>query len=361
PAAALRALGESANRETSGGAANSLSGPPLLIAVDDRDVETMAAALATQRVLFTAAFHPSAANSGGESRTKRIAIAAQDIAAYEQFADTVWNGNRRRPVSRIVASDDARFEKALTVDEMSGLEFRVLRRAKRRGEFFTADDFMPGGTEPGVAAAASAGETIFAVADREIEGLDAFQAEDLVTILVRGVIEPPTGVITHGFSLRRPVSSVIVPSARIVRASRGGQTILAIQDSDLTRLQAAWAASIADNTNGNDSDRSHLLAVALPRGGSPTAVEPGNEQRVAEAASVNHTRPSNRFVSSADWTRQPVPSSKSIPAFDPVGDIHLIEAVVGQQREWHAFDGGEAEQPAKRQAPPLNFARQSDG
>ena len=93
------------------------------------------------------------------------------------------------------------------------------------------------------------------MADSEIEGLDAFQADDLVTILMRGIVKPPTGVTTHGFSLRRPVSSVIVPSVRIVRASRGGQTILAVPDADLTRLQAVWAASMSDDQDGDSSDR----------------------------------------------------------------------------------------------------------
>ncbi|MGE3775869.1 MAG: SAF domain-containing protein, partial [Pirellulaceae bacterium] len=358
PAAALRAVGENANRQATGGNANSLSGPPLLIAVDDRDVETVAAALATQRVLFTAAFHPSVENTEAEPGTKRIAIAAQDIAAYEQLSDTMWNGNRRRSVSRVIASDDARFENALTVEDLSEFEFRVLSRAKRRGEFFTPDDFLPMGTGPGLAAAAGAGETIFAVADREIEGLDAFQANDLVTILVRGVVEPPTGATTHGFSLRRPVSGVIVPSARIVRASQSGQTILAVPDADLTRLQAAWAASMTDDEGRNDSDRSHLLAVALPRGNSPAAENQQDGQRAAERVSPNHASPPNRFVSSPDWIRQPARSSSSIPAFDPLGEIKMTEAIVGQRREWHAFASSEPESSATPWAPAWNFTRQ---
>lgn len=354
PASALRALGESANRPATGGGASSLSGPPLLIAVDDRDVETIAAALATQRVLFTAAFHPSTETAAAEPGTKRIAIAAQDIPAYEQMSDTVWNGNRRRPVSRMVNSEDARFEDALTVEAMRDFEFRVLRRAKRRGEFFTTDDFLPEGSKPGLAAAAGAGETIFAVADREIEGLDAFHAGDLVTILVRGIVKPQAGVVAHGFSLRRPVSGVIVPSARIVRASRSGQTILAVADADLTRLQAAWAASMSDDEEGDESDRSHLLAVALPRGDSPV---PARDARVADRALPNGASTPDQFVLSNELTRQPSPVSNRIPAFDPLGEVKLLEAVVGKKREWHAFTGDEPRDSSAPQAPALNFVR----
>ena len=357
PAAALRVLGDNVNRQASGGGTNSLSGPPLLIAVDDRDVETVVAALATQRVTFTAAFHPSAENSTTEPGTKRIAIAAQDVAAFEQMSDTVWNGNRRRPVSRVVAADDTRFEDALTVEEMREFEFRVLARAKRRGEFFTVDDFFHAGVEPGIAAAAGPGETIFAVADREIEGLDAFEAGDLVTILVRGIVKPPSGVTTHGFSLERPVSAVIVPATRIVRASEGGQTILAVPDEDLTRLQAAWASSLSED---NADRRSTLLAVALPRGDSRPAVRDQVTGRGSELAAPGGRSPS-RLTASIDWTRRSVQTPASIPAFDPLGEIKLIEAIVGERREWHAFADDELDSTESSQSPPLNFARRSDG
>ena len=174
PAPALRALGESGNGPAAGSNSNSLSGPPLLVAVNDRDVEAVAAALSTKDVLFTVAFHPSAETREADPQWKQIAIAAQDTAAYVQFTDTMWKGNRRRPLSRMVSVADKQFENALTMQQMKEYEFRVLRKAKVRGQFFTADDFLPAGAEPGIAAAAQPGETIFAVADSEIEGLDIF-------------------------------------------------------------------------------------------------------------------------------------------------------------------------------------------
>ena len=351
PAAAQRTLGENARRQATGGNANSLSGPPLLIAVDDRDVETTAAALATQGVLLTAAFHPSAEGTAAEPGTRRIAIAAQHIAAYEQLSDMVWNGNRRRPVSRLVSSQDERFENALTVEEIRGFEFRVLNRAKRRGEFFTSDDFLPEGTGPGLAAAAGAGETIFAVADREIEGLDVFQAEDRVTILMRRMLKSPPGVITHGPSLERPVSAVIVPSARIVRASRGSQTILAVLDVDLTALQSAWARSMTTK-QGDSRGRASLLAVALPRGKTPASA---TEERAAERTLPDGKSPRGRFVSSTSLSRQP--GHKHIPPYDSLSEIKVIEAIVGARREWHAFTKAEPEGSATPQAPSLNVTR----
>lgn len=330
PAAAQRALGTSLSRPAAGESVGSFSGPPLIVAVDDRDVDAVVAVLATQEALFTPAFHPSGANESVPQGMKRIVISAQDIQAYEQLTETVWNGNRRRPLSRLVSSDDTRFATALTEREIQEFEFRVLGREKRRGDFFTAGDFLPDGVAPGVAAAASLGSTVFAVADREIEGLDAFQADDYVAILERAVLKAPSGVIAHGIDLERPVSNIVVPKVRIVRASRSGQTILEVANEDLTRLQAAWAASVSEeNGSADKGQRSHLMAVALPRTDSGNLADPVASRGAAGAGT--------QFASLeplATNTQQPIPD------FNPVRGMKLLEARVGSRSEMHAFPAG---------------------
>ena len=351
PAPALRALNEAVNGPAGGGNSTSLSGPPLMIAVNDRDVETVAAALSTQDVLFTVAFHPSNKILDTDPERKQIAIAAQDTAAYVQLTDTMWKGNRRRPLSRMVAAGDKQYEDALTMQEMQEYEFRVLRKAKVRGQFFTADDFLPKGAEPGIAAAARPGETIFAVADREIEGLDIFQAGDVVTILVRGIVQPPEGVVNRGVSLSRPVSGVIVPSARIVRATQGGQTILAVADADLTRLQAAWADSVSEENAGR---RSTLLAVAPTR----------DEYQTAASQDFTNTRSrtdQNLVSRSALMPTAKMQSDnlpKAIPSFDPLGHMKLMEVIIGGKREHYVFAGDDASDSSGSGLPSYNFRGQ---
>jgi hypothetical protein len=260
---------------------------------------------------------------------KRIAQAAQDIEVYQRFEETVWQGNRRRPMWRLVREDDGRFASALESHEIPAYYNRVLKRAKRRGDFFAADDFLPPGTMPGVAAGIGPGSTVFTIADKEVEGLDGFQGDDRVAILVRGVVKPVSGVIVHGMNLQRPIASVIVPEARIVRASRGGQTVLEIKNEDLTRLQAAWAASLSrDDQQGQATGtgkRSHLLAVGLPRG-APVAPDG------ARLTSFHRSEPAR---------------SSSIADFDPLGEIKFVETLIGKQREMHAFPGSMGrDQPA---------------
>lgn len=319
PAAAQRALGSELNRGASAAGESAPSGMPLLIAVDDRDVERIAAALATKRALFTPAFHGNDDNAPAPAGMKKVAVAAQDIDSFEAFGETVWQGNRRRPMFRLVAVDDARFENALNADEIAEFYGRVLKRTKRRDDFFVADDFLPEGTAAGVAAAASAGTTLYAVADREIEGLDSFQADDRVAILVRGVTKPVQGLVTHGFNPTRPVSEVIVPEVRIVQASREGQTVLEIRNEDLTHLQAAWAASFSDDegsegTANTQDQRSHLLAVGLPRSTAKAS------ENVAGS----------------------IQDRSEIPSFDPLKNATIVESIVGAKREYHQFAGARA-------------------
>jgi hypothetical protein len=320
PAPAQRALGAELQRpatSTAQGAA-AFSGPPIIVAVDDRDVEHLAAALASKGVLFTPTFHADDDRQALPAGMKRVALAAQDIEAWQPFEETVWQGNRRRPVWRLVRADDARFDQALEAEQIPAYYNRVLNRAKRRGDFFTADDFLPAGVGPGVAAAIGPGTTVFAASDQEIEGLDNFQNEDRVVILIRGVVKAPSGVIAHGMNFERPISSVIVPEARIVRASRGKQSLLEIKNEDLTRLQAAWASSLArDDEQGASEKRSHLLAVALPRG--------AGGELVASRLAI--------FQQAA-----PAPGSE-IADYDPLGGIKLMETLVGKERELHAFPG----------------------
>jgi hypothetical protein len=313
PAAAQRALGAELNRGTASTAESAPSGMPLLIAVDDRDVERIAAALATKRALFTPAFHGNDDDAVAPDGMKKVAVAAQDIDAFEAFAENVWQGNRRRAMFRLVEIDDARFDQAISADEITSFYGRVLKRAKRRDDFFVAEDFLPEGSVPGIAAGASQGTTIYTVADREIEGLDGFQADDRVVILMRGVTKPVAGVVVHGFNPRRPISEVVVSDVRIVRASRKGQTVLEIRNEDLTRLQAAWAVSFSEDEGGAEAQeqRSHLLAVGLPRTTASKSV-PGADS---------------------------VQDRSQIPSFDPLENATVVETMIGSKREYHQFAG----------------------
>lgn len=306
PASAMRVLGEQlANRAPAVGAGRtSFSGPPVIVAVDDRDVEAITAALATRDALFTVAFHANEEAAGTLAPgTKQIVVTSEAIPPYQEFNESIWKGNRRRIATRIVSAADHRFDEAITADEVRSYYGRILGKPKMRGDFLTRSDFLPQGAKAGLASGARPGHTLFAVADREIEGLDSFETEDRVAILIRGVVKPPAGVTVAGLDLARPIASVIAQDVRIARSSLAGQTVLEIANSDLTSLQAAIARSLSDRDQ--ERKRSHLVAVVQPHSG----------------VAVDST----------------AAASPTIPGYDPLSSIQFTEVIVGNQRTVRAF------------------------
>ncbi len=270
PAAAQRAIygsngNANENTKPAQGASASMDGPPVIIAVENRDIESIATALATRDALFTVAIH-SAEPISHQGQRKVIAVAPEAIEAYSKLDETLWQANRRTVMTRLVSLNDPRFEKALTPGQLSDYFGCVLKVAKSRGACFQADDFLVD-TEPGMTNAISDGHTLVPISDREIEGLDSFLTNDRVTIILRGVFKSK---LTRELDIVEGVasSSVIAKSVRIVRSSQGGQSVLEVNNSDLTRLQAAVARSLTDREDMND--RSHLIAVGLSRMSNPS-------------------------------------------------------------------------------------------
>lgn len=309
PAPALRALGDAVDR---GGtrASASLGGPPVILAVDDRDVEAIAAALVTENALFSIALH--AERNGGEQAragTKQIVVMSEPIAPYEVFSENLWKGNRRRVTSRRVSTSDARFDDAITVEEIEQYYDRVFARPLKRHQHLTVDDFLPPGTAPGLAAGARDGHVVFPIADREIEGLDSFETEDRVAILRRGPWRVPPGVELIGVDPRRSVASVVICPARILRGSLAGQTILELANQDANRLQAELDESLSQG-----DERSNLVAVVLPRDGQGDAAV-DLDDRVMES------------------------ELKKIADYHPAGEIRYTELIIGRERQVKGYAG----------------------
>ena len=304
PASALRALAES-NSETSNNRVVGFEGPPVVIAVDNRDMEAVATALATREALFTVAFHASEQDAPRGNATKRIVIAPGPIEAYSTFSDSSWHGNRRRLAVRTVPVDDRRYQAALTAEEIHAFYGRVLGVEKERGDWFSADDFLLPEERAGIGAAARQGFTLLAIADREIEGLDTFTRDDRVAVILRGVIKSPPRELEAALGESPVISKVVASNVRIARGSKAGQTVLEVPNQDLTLLQAALARSITDREEFKD--RSHLIAVGLPRVGSD----------------------------------EHAPGSKlAIEPIDPRSGIKTMELIIGQRRSVRVFATG---------------------
>lgn len=312
PASALRALANplagTENNNRNARRQNSFGGPPVIIAVDDRDVEAVATALATRDALFSVAFHSSNSpepDNRGNAQFKRIVIAPEPIAAFTTVDEFTWQGNRRRMLTQTVSAADSRYTEALTESSMREYYGRVLASDKQRGEPLTPADFLPQGSRAGIAASGREGFSFLPIADREIEGLDSFETGDRVAVLIRAVIQRESPAVA-ALGFQPAVASVVSQSVRIAKASVAGQTILEVSHDELATFQAALARSLSDREAG---DRSHLVAVGLHR-------------------------QSKLDLQVSDGT-----TAAEIRSFDPLAGIQTTEVIVGSQRSVQVFLG----------------------
>ncbi len=254
---------------------------------------------------------------------KRIVMAPADIGAYQAVSTSLLeHPHTRRAITRLVRSDDPLFTEALTERELRALAGRVLRRTKPQGDHFVTSDFFPPEVEPGFAANIRPGNTVYSAIDEKIEGLAQFGESDHVAILYRGMADAPQkGVIAHGVSLERPIASVVVPQARILRASHEGCTLLEVESNDLLRLQAALLNKGGSQGGSHKNEELHLIAVSV-HVDSETSPRDG----------------------------QPPVAPLSVANFDPASKYHTLETLVGRKREVHIFPSTSAETPLAESA-----------
>ncbi len=301
PAAAARFLGDALYQGGGTGTGDRDSGPPIMFAIEETDQEAISAALANERAKFAVVIHSTSGEPTTPAGWKRIVLAPAGLAPFRRLTTAqLEQQHTRRMLTRLVRSDDPSFAEALTASELKPLIGRVLKRSKERDSYFVADDFLAAEVQPGLAADAVAGSSVFIVADQDIQGLERFQEGERVSILFRGIEQAPAGVIAHGVDLQRPIAAMVVSVARVLRASEAGQTMLEVRNDEMAGLQGALAGV------GSETSFGKLVAIA-PASGS---AEPNN-----------------------------LAATSAITDFDPVGEVRYLEAMVGQRREIHAFAG----------------------
>lgn len=261
PAAAMRAIGNASQR---GNNSDSLSGPALLIAIDNRDLESVATVLNTPDVLLSVAFRASSIQAVPPGY-RQIAVAPLALPAFMEFSDLHWKGLRREITSRMVRIDNPRFEQAISVDEIGQYFGRVLKVARPRFAAFTPDNFAQEGVEPGVAAGIGPNSVVMTVVADQVQALNRFRDNDEVAVLLTGNDKVPQGSVIHSTTVLEPGSRVVVQSARVVQSASDVSDAIALEISrgDVAAFTAALFAH--DATNDDDKHRQRLVAVALHR------------------------------------------------------------------------------------------------
>ena len=260
PNAALRAI----SGQQQENAKNRLSGPAILLAVDTRDVESIATVLNTPDALLSVAFRAKEGLQGVPEGFRHIAVAPVAIPAYSELSDLRWKGLRRDITGRLVRADDPRFADAITVDQINLYYGRVLRTAKTRFAAFFPSDFMPEGAEPGVAAAIGPDRVLVNVSADQVQALNRFRDNDEVAIILTGDVTLPQGAVLHSTMTLGAGSEVIAQSARIVRGVSDVSDTIALT---IPRESAAQFTSALAAASSAGSKR--LVAVARHRVNAP--------------------------------------------------------------------------------------------
>lgn len=135
----------------------------VIVAVDRRDVPSVAQALASKGIVLTAVARP--AGKGGAPAGKPVAppgmlvvpAAPKGLPAFEPLTrESLRNTDTRREEWRVVDAKAAAGQRVVVDPEQ--LLGRILNKEKRQGEFFTDDDFLPAWVKPGIAARVPAGK-----------------------------------------------------------------------------------------------------------------------------------------------------------------------------------------------------------
>lgn len=262
PNAATRAIGDAERQNTDGAP---MSGPAILLSIDTRDLESMATVLNTPDVLLSVAFRAREDLHSVPAGFRQIAVAPVVMSAYSKFSDLSWKGLRRDITSRLVSANDPRFANAITVDQIGSYYGRVLNTSKERFAAFTPADFMPEGTQPGVAAAIGPNSVLVNVTSDQVQALNRFRNNDEVALLLTGQSEAPAGAVVHSPSATGVATRVIVQSARIVQAASDVSDTIALEISaeHASVLMAALFAH--DATDEGDKHKHRLMAIARNR------------------------------------------------------------------------------------------------
>ncbi len=151
PAAAARFLGEALYGPSDPGAnrGRQLSGPPIVLAIETRDVVAVTAALATKDAMFTALFHSDVSEPSPSGSERQVVFAPTAIDAGQLLTpDALLVSYTRRPIIRRVSADEAYYQNALSPEQLKQYYGRYLKSDIRHNGFFTAADFYPAGYVP---------------------------------------------------------------------------------------------------------------------------------------------------------------------------------------------------------------------
>jgi hypothetical protein len=311
--------------------ANDKSKPQVVVAVESRDVPSMAQALAAKEIVLTAVARPAEkpGGPGGKPAAPEgmvvVPAAPKGLPAFEPLTrESLRNQETRREEWRLLDARTAADEHVLT--DPQKLLGRILNKEKRQGEYFVEGDFLPPWVKPGLAARVPPGKcaVVIPLAKRELQQKsEPSQSSD-------------ANHKTNGEPQLVEVQEQTVDGSHIdilaARPLQFGSNVVVVSGGSTLANRMRVTPVVHDGILLHQTSLDVVLAV------DPAEVAP-LEEALAGHAVLRMVLHSGQVP---DPSKEP-----SVAGFDGSGGASTIEALVGSKREIYVFGG--ANQPAVKQ------------
>jgi hypothetical protein len=248
-----------------------------------------------------------------------VPLGGRAIAAYSQ----VMPDDLLDPATgsqRTVLMNAAEAQQRGVITETAAVTGRVLARDKGRGQIFTADDFLPPGTPPGLAGGIPPGKRALTLDAGKVAGARALRLGDHFDLMASANIDwgktnGQTGSLRFMGTALSGSAASLQRQAAVRALVQDGVVVVPVASPTMTAVEAASGDS-------KQSGQEMVVAVAAEE-----------VARVAEATSLGLE------LTTVVRSGNPRDAGKTslTPDENPLAHVQAIESIVGQKRETLVF------------------------
>ncbi|PQO27293.1 hypothetical protein C5Y96_17265 [Blastopirellula marina] len=263
----------------------------------------------------------------------RVVVTPRDTIPYTELnLSQLVPGGAREPRTILLAEEQVKDLKILArADQIVG---RVVRRAKSPGTFFTENDFFPMGTPAGLAAAVPAGQVAYTIDASKMNGIAGLGLGDHFDLIATRPVDFQKMAQRIG-AKDLAVSSAIREGA--LRLDAGAHTQVVLRGATVIAPPGSSAMRMHGTVTGSKKQEIQTPMMI--------AVSPKEINKLSEVlATGTQLTAILRAVDDADAT--PIQDSA-----DPTEAVHVLDSMIGGDREPIVFLGERNSTPAK----PLNL------
>lgn len=263
----------------------------------------------------------------------RVVVTPRETIPYtEIFRSQLIPGGAQKPRTILLAKEQVEDLQILTTPEQ--IVGRVVRRTKAPGTFFTESDLFPRGTLPGFAAAVPTGKVAYTIDTTKIEGIAGLGLGDHFDLVATRPVDFQKMAQQIG-AADLAVSSAIRQGA--LRLDAGAHTEVIVRGATVIAPPGSTALRV-HGTKAQVKSRDAAEPMII-------AVTPEEVSKISEVLATKvHLTAILRGIETVD--APPIPDS-----VDPTQSVHVLDSMIGREREPIVFIGNTKNGPAK----PLNL------